>query len=387
MIVLHALPAIAGGGAQLSALETVAALRQAGATALVASAGGRMERAFAAAGARHFFLPLDTKNPLSILRNAVRLAALISAERVDLLHAHSRAVAWSALLAARRTHTPFVTTWHGAYGEKNPLKRRYNAVMASGDRVIAVSRFISGSINARHPRAAPRIRVIPPGIDPARFDPAAISPDRAAALARSWNLPPGRPVVMLPARLARWKGQRVLLEALARLADRSAIAVFVGPLEGRERYASALQSTAARLGIAERIRFPGATDDMPAALTLADIVVNASSEPEAFGRVIIEAAAMARPVIAADHGAAAETVLAGETGWRTPPGDSAALAAALDRFFALPPAARAAIGTAARAFALRSYSLAAMQEATLALYRELLSCDPAGRAATPPAPV
>ncbi len=372
MIVLQVLPAIDGGGAQLSALETVPAIRDAGESALVASGGGRMERAFASAGARLVRLPLDTRNPLSLIRNAARLAALVRAERVDLLHAHSRAVAWSSLLAARRTRTPFVTTWHGAYGENFPFKRRYNSVMAAGDRVIAVSHFIAREITARHPLAQQRIRVIPPGIDPCRFDSASVSPVRARSLAQRWGLPAGRPVVMLAARLARWKGQRVLLEALARVAEPAPVAVFVGPLTGRDRYASELQSLARRLGIADRVRFPGGTDDMPAALQLADVVVNASTEPEAFGRVIIEAAAMARPVIAADHGAVRETVLEGESGWRVPPGDPAALAAALERFFALAPAERASIGAAARAFALRSFSLAAMQAATVAVYRELL---------------
>ncbi|MGH7083961.1 MAG: glycosyltransferase family 4 protein [Acetobacteraceae bacterium] len=373
MIVLEVLPAIDSGGAQLSVLETVPAIRAAGGTALLASAGGRMEPRFAAAGARHIRLPLNTKNPLAVYRNAGRLAAVIRDERVDLVHAHSRAVAWSALLAVRRTGVPFVTTWHGAYGENVPLKRRYNAVMAAGDRIIAVSRFIAGAITARHPGAGPRVRIIPPGVDPDRFDPTAVAPERAAALARSWNLPPGRPVVMLAARFARWKGQGLLLEALARLSDPAPVAVFVGPRDGRARYLSELQAKAQHLGLAERVRFPGGTEDMPAALMLADIVVNASTKPEAFGRVIIEAASMGRPVVAADHGAAAETVLAGESGWRVPPGNPAALAAALAECLAASPAERAAMGAAGRAFALRTYSLATMQAATITVYRELVS--------------
>jgi glycosyltransferase involved in cell wall biosynthesis len=380
MIVLQVLPALEGGGAQLSALETVAAIAAGGGTALVASGGGRLVPRIAEAGGRHILLPLDTRNPLALWRNEARLVALIRAEHVDLLHAHSRAVAWSALFAARRTGLPFVTTWHGTYGEGFPLKRRYNAVMAMGERVIAVSRFIAGRITARHHLAPPRLRIVPPGVDPARFDPAAVSPARAAALARAWGLPQDRPVIMLPARFARWKGQGVLLAALARLANRDAIAVLVGPLAGRERYLAALRSQAARLGLTDRVFFPGGTDDIPAALALADVVVNASTEPEAFGRVVIEAQAMARPVIVADHGAAPETVREGETGWRVKPGDAAALAAALDRAFSLPLTARAAIGARARAMVMGAYSLATMQGAMLAIYRELLSapCADAG---------
>ncbi|HUC17124.1 MAG TPA: glycosyltransferase family 4 protein [Acetobacteraceae bacterium] len=357
----------------MSALETVAAIAKAGGTALVASGGGRLVPRIAELGGRHILLPLDTRSPLAIWRNAAHLAALIRAEHVDLLHAHSRAVAWSALFAARRAGLPFVTTWHGAYGEGSPLKRRYNGVMASGDRVVAVSRFIAARIAARHHLAPPRLRVVPPGVDPARFDPAAVSPARAGALARTWGLPEGRPVIMLPARFARWKGQGVLLAALAHLADHDAVAVLVGPLAGRGRYVAALRSQAAALGLADRVFFPGGTDDMPAALALAAVVVNPSTEPEAFGRVVIEAQAMARPVIVADHGAAPETVREGETGWRVKPGDEAALTAALDQAFSLPPAARAAVGERARAVVIGSYSLAAMQEAMLAIYRELLA--------------
>jgi len=377
MIVLQVIPALEGGGAQLSVLETVAAIAASGGTALVASGGGRMVPGIAAAGGRHIRLKLETRNPLAIWRNAARLEALVRAERADLVHAHSRAVAWSALLAARRAGVPFVTTWHGAYGENFPFKRRYNAVMAAGDRVVAVSRFIAAMIEARHGLAPPRLRVVPPGVDPARFDPRAVAPARTAGLARAWGIPKGRlvgrPIVMLPGRLARWKGQGVLLGAMARMAERAAVGVFVGPVEGRERYVAELKARAAGLGVADRVIFAGGADDMPAAFALADIVVNASTEPEAFGRVVIEAQAMERPVVVADHGAGPETVEEGKTGWRVPPGDEAALAAALDRGLALTPPARAAIGAAAREAVIRSYSLSAMEEAMIAVYRELIS--------------
>lgn len=373
MIVLEVLPALESGGAQLSVLETVSAIATTGGTALVASAGGRMVPAVKEAGARHFSLPMDAKNPLLIWRNADRLARLVRRENVDLVHAHSRAPAWSALLAARRTGIPFVTTWHGTYEETFPLKRRYNAVMASGERVIAVSRFIAARITARHGISAPRLVIVPPGIDPARFDPAAVPPARSQALARQWQLPEGHPVIMLPGRLAGWKGHGVLLAALARMQTKTALCVFVGPLEGRAQYVAELMRSASRFGIAGRVHFVGACNDMPAALALADIVVNASTAPEAFGRVVIEAQAMQRLVIATDHGAASETVLEGTTGWRVPPAEPTALAAALERILAMPDAERTAIGREARASVIHAYSLASMQAATLAVYRDLLA--------------
>ncbi len=353
-------------------VEIAQALARDGLGALVASAGGRLVPALRATGARHVTLPLAAKDPVSLLRNAGRLARLARAEGVTLLHARSRAPAWSTLLAARRTGLPFVTTYHGAYGEGVPGKRLYNSVMARGDRVIAASRYVAGLIAARHGTDPARIRLIPRGVDPARFDPDARRGAQVAQLASAWRLPDGAPIVMLPARLTRWKGGLVLIEALARLVRQDAVAVLVGADQGRTAFAAELEQRARALGVADRVRFAGHCADMPAALMLADAVVSASIEPEAFGRAVIEAQAMARPVIATDHGGAAETVADGATGYLVPPGDAAALAAALDRVLAMPQEDRYALGARARAAVLARSTVAAMQAATLDVYRELL---------------
>ena len=372
MIVLQVLPALDTGGVEKGTLEMVQAIAGAGGTALVASAGGRMVRQMERAGGRHVLLPLASKNPLRILRNAGRLAALIRAERVTLVHARSRAPAWSAWLAARRTGVHFITTAHGVYREDFPGKRRYNAVMARGERVIAISHHVARQLIARHRLDPARIRVIPRGVDPEAFDPGRIGGERIAALAAALRLPDGAKVVMLPGRLTRWKGQAVLIDALARMARLDAVAVLVGSDQGRHRYAAELVARAAALGVADRVRLAGHCDDMPAALALADVVVNASTDPEPFGRTVIEAQAMGRPVIVPDHGGVAETVAPGATGWLVPPNDSAALAAALDRALAMDEAERDALGKRARASVIASYTTARMQAATLAVYRELL---------------
>ena len=372
-VVLQVLPALGGGGVERGTVEIAAAIARAGGTALVASAGGRMVAELLRAGGRHVTLPLASKSPLAIWRNAARLAALIRAERVAIVHARSRAPAWSAWLAARRTGAHFVTTYHAPYGERPRLKRAYNAVMARGEVVIAISRHIAALVAARHGVDPARIRIIPRGVDPVVFDPAAVAPSRVAALARAWGLPEGRPVLLLPGRLTRWKGQGVLIEALARLRHAGAVAVLVGAEQGRRRYAAELTALAARLGVAQRLHLVGHADDMPAALALADIVVSASTEPEGFGRVVIEAQAMARPVVATAHGGAAETVAHGQTGWLVPPGDAAALAAALDAVLDLTPAERAAAGARARASVQQTATVAAMQQATLDVYRRVLA--------------
>jgi glycosyltransferase involved in cell wall biosynthesis len=369
--VLQVLPALGSGGVERGTLEIADALVRAGLRAVVASSGGALVPRLEALGARHVTLPLATKSPAGIWRNAGALAALVRAEGIGILHARSRAPAWSAWLAARRTEARFITTYHGTYNEGVPGKRFYNSVMARGERVIAISHFIADHLRARHGTDPARIRIIPRGVEEAAFDPARVDPGRIAALRAAWGVPEGRPVVMLPGRLTRWKGQGVLVEAMARLPG-DALALLVGDAQGRARFVDELRARIAALGLTDRVRLVGHADDMPAALLLADVVVHASTDPEAFGRTVIEAQAMRRCVIASDLGGPTETVAHGITGWRVPPGDAAALAGAIARVLATSAADRAAMGDRARAAVLAGYTTARMQAATLAVYRELL---------------
>ena len=260
------------------------------------------------AGGRHISLPLASRNPMTIWRNAARLASVIRAERVSIVHARSRAPGWSTLLACRQAGAHFVTTYHGTYNEDLPFKRRYNSVMAKGERVIAASRFIADLIKQQHQTDPARIRVIPRGVDPVLFDPGAVAGHRLARLAQAWQLPHGASIVLLPGRLTSWKGQAVLIEALARLARRDICCVLVGSTRAGKPIPASLIRLAETLGIADQLRLTGECNDMPAALLLADVVVHASTRSEAFGRVVIEAQAMGRPVIASDLGGPVETV-------------------------------------------------------------------------------
>jgi glycosyltransferase involved in cell wall biosynthesis len=371
-VILQALPNLVTGGAERSTIEMTAAIANAGWTALVASAGGRLVPAIESAGGRHIRLPLDTKNPRTILQNARRLTTLIREAQVDVVHARSRAPAWSAWLAVRRTGCPFVTTYHGAYAENLPLKRYYNAVMAKGDIIIAASRYVADLVASQHGVDRSRIRLIPRGVDPTVFDPEAICRERTTRLAGVWHLPPNAPLILLPARITGWKGQSVLLDALARLSRRDPVAVLLGSDQGRTHLTDRLQRQASRLGIADRVCIPGDCEDVPAAMGLADVVVHASTEPEAFGRVVIEAQAMARCVIASDLGGPVETVEHGLTGWRVPPGDPRTLAAMLDHVLTLPAEERIRVGQTARSAVLARFTTRACQEGTLAVYREIL---------------
>jgi glycosyltransferase involved in cell wall biosynthesis len=247
--------------------------------------------------------------------------------------------------------------------------------MTRGDLTIANSLFTRDHVLAEHRLDPARLAVAPEGIDIGRFDPARVGPERIAAVREAWGLAADdrRPILLLAARLTGWKGQGVMIEAMARLAGAA------GPwliLAGRPRGpqdAQALQAAASRAGVAGRVRLAGPVDDMPAALAAADVVVAPSTLPESFGRTVVEAAAMARPVIASPLGGPAETIVQGVTGWLAPAGDARAWAAAVDLALATPPGERVRMGAAARERAVRLYSLEAMTAATFAVYRRALA--------------
>jgi glycosyltransferase involved in cell wall biosynthesis len=381
--ILQIVPRLDAGGAELSVVEIAGAIARAGGRALVLAEPGRLAADVAAAGGEIVPFPAATKNPLRLLLNARWMAVIASREGVDLVHARSRAPAWSALIAARRIGVPFVTTYHGAYSESGSLKRLYNSVMARGDMVIANSRFTADLIAGRYATPRERIAVIYRGVDTAAFDPATIAPERAASLRESWGVAPRQRVILHAARLTRWKGQGVLIDAAARLEARGllrdAVVVLAGDAQGREGHVEALRSRIARFGLEPHVRLVGHVTDMAAAYLAAHVTVVASTEPEAFGRTAIEAASVACPVIATDLGAPPETVLAPPavpedeaTGWLVPPGDADALAERLAQVLALPEAARAGVGERARRHAVSNFSVVAMQQSTLALYDRLL---------------
>src|SRR5215472_12051262 len=226
--VLQIVPRLVSGGAERGTVELAAALVAAGWTSYVASGGGPLERDIVRSGAFHLTLPLASKNPLLMRRNATALTRLIRRLGIDIVHARSRAPAWSAWSAASATGRHFVTTFHNAYDAGSPLKRWYNSVMARGERVIAISQFVADHASQVYGIGPDRLRVIPRGVDLDMFDPSRVGAERIVGLARRWRLPDGAPVVMLPARLTRWKGGPDFIVAIAALGRRDICCVLVG---------------------------------------------------------------------------------------------------------------------------------------------------------------
>jgi glycosyltransferase involved in cell wall biosynthesis len=369
--VLQIVPRLVSGGAERGTVDLAGALVAAGWTSYVASAGGPLEREVARAGGTHLTLPLASKNPLLLRRNTAALARLIRRLGIDIVHARSRAPAWSAWSAARATGRHFVTTFHNAYDSGAAFKRWYNSVMARGERVIAISQFVADHAAQVYGIGPDRLRTIPRGVDLDVFDPDRVGAQRIVSLAREWRLPDGAPVVMLPARLTRWKGGLDFIAAVGALGRRDVCCLLVGP-EQRRGFRRELEAAIERNGLAGLFRIVEECHDMPAAYMLADVVVSASSDPEGFGRVIIEAQAMGRPVVATDHGGARETIEPGLTGWLVPPRDPAGLARAIAEALSLGESERSVFARRAIAYVADRYSRQVMCARTIEVYEELL---------------
>lgn len=353
------------------------AISRAGGLALIASAGGRLEPDLEAAGGRLIKIPADSKNPLTALANVWRLMRIAKRYNVNVIHARSRAPAWSALIAARLARIPFVTTFHGIYNARSPLKRFYNSVMARGDVVIANSEYTREHVLEFYDGERERTVAIPRGVDLAVFDTAAVSAEDAVAVRAQWKVAPNdaRCVVIAPARLTRWKGQLVLIEAIALLQKRRPGAVKViiaGDAQGRVGYQEEVKAAIEKSELHDVVAVVGHLRHMNAAFAASDIAVFPVTEPEAFGRGAVEAQAMGVPVIASNLGGFTETVIEGETGLLVPPGAAAALAAAIERMLDLGSENRAEMGRKGRERVHQLYSKQALQTATMAVYQRVL---------------
>lgn len=370
--VLQVIPELDAGGAERSAVDVARAVVAAGGRSWIATEGGRLAAEAEKSGVTIVEGAFASKNPLTIWRNAALLTEVIRRENIAIAHARSRAPAWSAYLAAHRAGVAYVATYHGVYNAGNALKRRYNGIMARGDAVIANSQFTADHVMSEHRVDPKRVHVIPRGVDITAFTPDNVTQSRIAAVRNAWNLKPGKPVIVLPNRLTRWKGQLLFVEALSRLSG-DFEAVMVGDAQERDAYVDELRAAIAAAKLDKVVQMPGHCSDMPAALMLADVVVAPSIEPEAFGRAAAEAQAMQRPLVASRLGAQTETVLDGVTGFLVAPNDATALANGIAQALALSPEQRAAMGRAARERVLRLYTVDAMCAATIAVYRDVLA--------------
>ncbi|RBP15481.1 glycosyltransferase involved in cell wall biosynthesis [Roseiarcus fermentans] len=371
----------ASAGADRRATVAVAeALVEAGARALVLSERDELASEAQAVGALHVPFPASSENPISMMLNVRRLARILAAERVDLVHARSRSAAWVALGAARTLGRALVTSIPGE-GPTAPPRTRFESAIAEGDLVVAASDYAAGRVLAMFPAAAPRLRLVRPGLDVARFSPEAISRQRVGKARERWGVASHERVVLAPGRLAPGRGQALMVEAAALLAGRGLEDlrwVLAGegqkPSVGRE-----LDQLAVRRGVKDAVVRLGAEVDRPAAFVAASVVAFPTRDADGVTRAVIEAAAAGALVIVADVGAASEVVFAPphappeqRTGWLVPPGDAGALAEAIETALTLGASAREATRRRSRERTATFYSAMRMTGDTLAVYAEAL---------------
>ena len=350
----------------------------------VAAAKGPRTAELKALGVKVHTLPLASKNPLVWWWVSRRLAEIIKAEGITLVHARSRACAWPARWAAYKTGVPFITTFHGMYGlSGGVLKRFYNSVMTKGNVTIANSLFTAQHIFDNYKIASDKIIVAPRGFNTQAFNPTRITPKAREKILQELSVPAGVPLLLMVGRLTSWKGQHVLLEALSLMPHRRFVVAFAGGPEGKGTYAADLKGFAKRLGIEDQVRWLGSRPDIPRLLAVSTLAFSCSTRPEAFGRVAVESMAMGVPIIASGHGGSVETIIPGQTGWLVEVGQGSAksgeiapqaLADVIAKALRNKPKL-ATMGQNARAHVLASYTEARMCRAEVAAYMQVLGLN------------
>ena len=375
-VVLQVLPEMNQGGVEIGTIEIASALQEKGIKNFVASAGGRLEYNLDKLKVPHFNLPLKTKNPFNMWLNYRRLVKIIKENGINIVHARSRAPAWSAYWAAKKTGAKFLTTFHGTYGlGPKGIKKFYNRVMTYGDLVIAVSNHIKQHILKNYKCDEKKIRMIHRCVNMEKFDVNKMTAERMIKLMEEFHLPEDKPIILLIGRLTRWKGQMLMIDALEKIKDKDYFCVFVGDDQGRDYYTKELKDAISAKGLDGKFAFIRHVTDVPAMMMISDVVVSASLDPEAFGRIAAEGEAMGRIVIASNIGGSLENIKDGVTGRLFESGNADSLAEALLWALNLSTEEREKIGAAAIEYVKQNFTKEIMCNKTIAVYEELVNMD------------
>ncbi len=378
--VLQVIPKLGYGGAETGCYDIAHYLSEKDCGSFIATSGGQLLKFVKKSKVKVFRLPVHSKNPVLIIFNTLILSILILFNGINIVHARSRAPAWSCFFACFLTRSKFVTTFHGTYNFKNYLKKIYNSVMLRSLLTIAGSNFIFNHINDKYKEFLNRkkkLRVIFRGINIDYFNSKNVSILKQEKLKKEWEISPGKMVILLPGRLTYWKGQEKFIEALNILIEdfnqSNFQAVILGSDQGRKVYKKKLINLVQRYRMSQKIKFINHCNEMPVAYSLADMVVSASIEPEAFGRVAVEAQSMGKPIIASDIGGSKETILKGKSGFLYKHDDPRELAKALNTIIELDPEALITMGNEGRKNISKKFDVETMCDSTLREYKKLLN--------------
>ncbi len=369
---LQVLPHLNSGGMVSGAIEVANFLSNGGGTSIIVSSGGYRENEILRNKCISIHLPVNKKNPISILRNKKRLIDIINKYNVNIVHARSRAPAWSSYLAAKFSNVSFVTTFHGTYGTENFLKKKYNGVMLKGEIVIAISRFIKDHIRTEY-KKSDNIYVVPRGINENIFSPNKVTTARIISAAKKLQTDELKKIILMPARLTSWKGHEIAIKALDLLKDKNIKLIIIGDVQNKFNYKKFLHKLIIKLKLNSQVLFLNQTRDLPAFMMLADLVISCSTKPEAFGRTILEAQAMGRPVLAFNHGGAIELIKDNKNGILSKTLDINELAKNIKKSLSLTPENRNDLSKESIKNVNKSYLTSMMCKKTVKLYKNLLS--------------
>ncbi len=378
--VLQVIPKLGYGGAETGCFDIAHYLPENNCKSFIVTSGGELLKFVDKKKVKVFRLPVNSKNPLLILINAIILIGIILINNISIVHARSRAPAWSCLLATKLTGRKFVTTFHGTYNFKNNLKKFYNSIMTRSDLIIAGSNFIFSHIKQNYSKYLndkKKLLVIFRGINVDYFDPTTKFESDEKKLLTKWNMEKDKKIILLPGRLTSWKGQEVFIEAVnlvnIELGYEAFYAVILGSDQGRDLYKKKLIRLLEQYRLSKQVRFIDHCKDMALAYKVSDIVVSASTEPEAFGRVAVEAQSMETPIVASNIGGSNETIIDEKTGFLYEAGNAKSLSKKILKLLFLDETLLKSIGTEGRKNIVQKFNVEKMCFSTYSEYKRLLN--------------
>ena len=377
--ILQIIPSMEIGGAERTVLEIAAFLKNTNYTSLVLTSGGKLIKDLEKLNIEVIKHPIDKKNPLLIIKNIIELKKLFIEKNIDLIHVRSRAPAWSAIFAARSLKIPIVTTWHGHVSNSSWFKKKYNSIMHKGNALIANSNYTAENINKIYKIDKDKIDIIPRGVNTENFKASNFSDEEKINIKKEWKVfDQNKIILLLPARLTRWKGHEVVIKAIGLLKKeeffKNIICLFAGNQKGSERYIQNLKRTITSLSLDEKIKLIGQIENMPLAYQASNIILSPSIQPEPFGRIPIEAQASGKIIISSNSGAVKETIKSGQdcTGFKVKPNNSEELAHQIKLVIKMKDEDLQEIKKRAILNVKNNFSLETMCKKTLEVYNRLL---------------
>ncbi len=376
--VLQVIPRLGYGGAETGCYDLAHFLHEQNSKSMIVTSGGELLRYVKKNKVKIIRLPVHSKNPILMFVNALILSIIILIYNIDIVHARSRAPAWSCFFSCFITRRKFVTTFHGTYNFSNSLKKFYNSVMVRSKLIIAGSNFIFNHINENYEKflkSNNKLMVIFRGINLEYYNKKNVSENKVTKLMSAWKIDSDKKTILLPGRLTYWKGQDLFIEAINVLIEdynkSNFQAIILGSDQGRNVYSKRLFGLVQRYQLNKKIKFINSCNEMPTAYSLSDIIVSSSIEPEAFGRIAVEAQAMEKPIVASDIGGAKETVVNGKSGFLYKSGDPRELAKVLNNVMELDQEALYSIGKEGRRNVTKRFDVEQMCKTTFTEYKKL----------------